>query len=272
VQRQVSLGKLRGLDPVTLEVTITEALRRPMGQLDAAALVDLLALAEVDEPPPRLRRDLASFKERMEREITDLPDGHVWQEFVDELAKLEPERVSASLRSLLSEVARAEGRVGNTAEALAPLEEAWDETPPAPFEISGQKRRVEKHEVMNSSQPLMSKRSIGIASDKPKKKRRRRGTGTGGGSGAPNRRAVPKKAPIDTEKLDFLVQTCMERLSRYKERGLAEPVLVVGVRKKAEDTYPGTSGQDVQAALKHLEESGQVKRSAGRWMVRERWG
>ena len=272
MQRQVSLGKLRGLDPVTLEVTITEALRRPMGQLDAASLVDLLALAEHEEPPARLRPDLALFKERIEREISDLPDGHVWQEFLDELARLDAERIAEGTRELLSTVARAEGRAAATAEALAPLEEVWEEIPAEPFEMSGQKRRVEKHEVMNTSESITNRKGIGIAREKPKKARRSGGAVRSGSGGAPNRRAAPRANPVDKEKLDFLVQTCLERLNRYKEAGLAENILIVGVRKKAEEQFPGTSGQDVQAALKHLEDIGRAKRSAGRWLIKGRWG
>ena len=274
MQRQLSLGNLRGKDPVTLEVTVTEALRRPMSQLDPETLVDLMALAEAEDAPSRLKKDLAAFDERMAREITDLPDGHVWIEFMDALSNLEPERIGQRLRTLLSEVARQEHRVGHTLEAIAPLEEQWAEVPAEDFEIAGKARKVEKHEVMNSSEPLMSKRSIRIANDGKKKKRKRRsggGAGRSSGSSAPNRRAAPKQTPMDIDKLEFLVQTCLARLSKYKENGLAEPVLLVGVRKQAEGEYPGTSGRDVQAALKHLEQTGKVKRSAGRWQVKQRW-
>lgn len=269
MQRRVSLGKLRGQDPITLEVTITEALRRPMSQLDAAALVDLLALAESPDAPKARRRDLAAFKQRMEHEVGDLPDGHVWNDLIEEIAELEPARVSAETRALFSRVARAEGRLPSSAEALAPLEAAWAEQEPVPFPVGGNATKVEKHRVMNQSEPLTNRKGIGIASKK-KKTPRRRSVGTGN-SGAPNRRAAPPNNPIDIDKLEYLVQLCMERLSRYGDKGLGESILMVGVRKKAEGEYPTTSGKDVQAALEHLEGQGKIKKSAGRWMVKPRW-
>lgn len=268
MQHRVGIGNLRGMDPITLEVTITEALRRPLPQLEVAALVDLYALAESDAPSKPLKRDLEQFRSRIDREIADLPDGSVWTAFVGELERLEPQRISAGFRVLLSDLVSQEGRAPSSRATLAPLQGVWAEIPAEPFVVGGGSARVEKHEVMNRSEPLTNRRGIGISESKPKKQRRSRAAS--GGSSKPKKIVVPPKT-IDLEKLAFLSERCMERLAKYRDKGLAEQILVVGVRKQAEESFPDTSSRDVVETLKHMEKQGKVKKSAGRWMVKPRW-
>lgn len=263
MQRLVRLDNLRGMDPITLEVTITDVLRRPFAQIETGTLCDLLALAEWEGAPKGLTKALAGFQERIFFEIGDLPDGEVWTEFVSVLSALDAGQVPQSLRDHLAVAADAEGRNPASARALQPLQATWAEAPPEPFNLGDKGARVEKHRVMNRPEPLGNRKSIRVADDKPK---RRRST-----TGGAKRTATPKPPTMDTDKLDFLVQTCLEKLGRYSSNGLSEAVLVVGVRKQVEDDYPGTTGPDVMTALKHLEAIGKAKKSAGRWSVPLRW-
>ena len=93
-----------------LEVTITDALRKPVGQLEPVTLADLLALAESEDAPKSIKPALVRFQERIGREIADIPDGTSWAEFVGEFRELDASRVPAWLRGVIASEAAREGR------------------------------------------------------------------------------------------------------------------------------------------------------------------
>jgi len=252
------------MDPITLEVTITDVLRRPFAQIEMGTLCDLLALAESPEAPKGLGKALAGFEERMFHEIGDLPDGRVWTELMDSLSSLPAESIPARLRAHLTAVAAAEGRAPESARVVQAAQEQWEATPPSVFTLGTQGARVEKHRVMNKPEPLGNRKSIRVAEDKPKRTRK-------ASTAKPKRTATPKPIPMDIAKLDFIVQVCLDKLGQYSSNGLSESVLVVGVRKAVEGEYPNTTGPDVKLALKHLETLGKARKSAGRWSVPLRW-
>jgi hypothetical protein len=85
--------------------------------------------------------------------------------------------------------------------------------------------------------------------------------------------APKKRAPliVDTEMHEFLIQKCIERLAPARDKGLAENILMLSVKKQAEERFPGIRGSDVDLALKVLQERKMVRRSAGRYILEGRW-
>lgn len=256
VQRRVRFDNLRGMDPVTLEVTITDVLRRPMSQIEPSTLVDLLALAEAD-PPSALGASTDRFRERIAREISDIPDGSSWVEFLGELGELPGERVPTWLRErLLADGAR-EDRAVKSAQQAADTVAGWADSPPEPFSLGKRGVRVAKAAAAARRDE-----------ERPDRVRKPRKAAGGGSSAAPKRRAPPV---LDQERQTLLLQIIQERLARYTENGLAENVLLIGVRKQAAATDSGVSGSDILAALKELESRGVVRNTARRWILERRW-
>ncbi len=268
MHRRVQLDNLRGMDPVTLEVTITDALRRPMSQLAPETLADLVALADSEVAPKALRSELERFLDRVGREIADVPDGPAWSALLDELGTVPAERMPAWLRDRVHEEAHREGRVPRTAEATEEATAHWATTEPVPFALGSRGAKVERS--TRAARPrvagsISGRRAIGKAGDKPP----RAGGGSGGGG---QRRIKAPRATVDEATLDLLIQTCTERLSSYGENGLGEQVLMVGIRKQLEDRVPDIQGRDVLKALEMMQERGLARRSAGRWKLERRWG
>lgn len=247
LQRRVHLDNLRGMDPVTLEVTITDAIRKPMAQLTPVTLADLVALAESDNAPKSLRAGLDRMLDRMGREIADVPDGAQWVELVQEVTSLDAARIPGWLRTHLVEEGHREGRDPASAEVVDEAAQGWEGTDPKPFEIgSGSAPMIRSTKAAKPSAASRSKKPV-------------------------TRRATRKADPVDEAMLEHIVQVCTDRLSRYTERGLAEQVLLVGIRKQVQSEHPHVRGTHVLAALKEMEDRGVVRKSAGRWILLRKW-
>lgn len=235
------------MDPVTLEVTITDAIRKPMAQLTPVTLADLIALAESDKAPKSLRAGLDRMLDRMGREISDVPDGPPWAEFVGEVSSLDAERVPGWLRTHLVEEGSREGRDPASAALVAKAAEGWEDTEPKAFDVgAGSAPMIRSTKAAKPSAQSRSKKPV-------------------------TRRATRKPDPVDEALIDHLIQVCSDRLSRYTERGLAEQVLMVGIRKQVQAEHPQVRGSHVLAALKEMEDRGLLRKSAGRWILLRKW-
>jgi hypothetical protein len=250
VQRRVQLDNLRGMDPVMLEVTITDALRKPLGQLEPITLADLLALAESDDAPKSLQPMLLRFQDRVGREIADIPDGGSWAEFIGELRALQAARVPAWLRGVVASEAAREGRAAATVAVAAAAAEAWADTEPEPFSLGSRAAPVTR-----------TKKTARGTTTAPKRAR----------STTARRTTARAPDPIDEIRQKYLIQKCLERLAQYEDRGLAEQILLVGIRKQAEETYPDVRGTEVLGALKTMEDRGMARKTAKRWILERRW-
>jgi hypothetical protein len=255
VQRRVRLDNLRGMDPVTLEVTVTDALRRPLGQLEPATLVDLLALGDADLPPS-LNAAASRFRDRIAREITDIPDGPPWVAFPSKLGEVNIVRVPTWLRERIAEEATRETRPPISGRQAEPLLASWVDLPPEPFALGNRGVRV-------------ARAAAAPAPDAPQEPRARRAAGEPRAAAAPKPKRV---APVlDEERAQRLIQIVQERLAHSNDGGLSEAILLISVRKQAQVTDPAVSPADVTAAIRALEARGVVKRSAGRVSLSRRW-
>ena len=234
-----------------LEVTITDALRKPVGQLEPVTLADLLALAESEDAPKSIKPALVRFQERIGREIADIPDGTSWAEFVGEFRELDASRVPAWLRGVIASEAAREGRDPATLTVANEAAAAWADTPPDPFVLGSRAAPVTRTKTT----------AKGTTTSKPKRAR----------STTTRRSTARAPDPVDEGRQQFLIQKCLERLAHYEERGLAEQILLVGIRKQAEDTYPDVRGLEIIGALQTMEERGMVRKSAKRWIIERRW-
>lgn len=255
VQRRVRLDNLRGMDPVTLEVTVTDALRRPLGQLEPATLLDLLALADA-ALPPSLMGAAERFRDRIAREITDIPDGPPWVTFLAELGEVTAARVPAWLRERIADEATRETRPPISGRQAEPLLASWVDLPPEPFALGNRGVRV-------------ARAAAPPPPDAPPEPRARRAPGEPRPAAAPKPKRV---APVlDEERAQLLIQIVQERLARSNDGGLSEAILLISARKQAQATDPAVGQADVTAAIRTLEARGVVKRSAGRVSLVHRW-
>ena len=262
--RRVHLESLRGLDPVTLDITISDVLRRPVAQLAPPTLCDLLAVAEVrEELNGPIRRSLESFAQRVARSVLDIPDGGAWKEFIDELAEVEGPNAPASLRDILrSEVERGtrDAKATQLAESLL---DTWNEHEPEAWHFGKGTAKIQRPEPAEA--PVRRRRVSGGAARSSR-------AGATGTSSRPARTARPKKVQIvDQERVDFLKQMCVERLATYAGKGLAPNILVAGVQHRARSTYTDLQPSEVHDALKRLEQDGRIELRAKRWVLTRQW-
>jgi len=243
-RRQIHIDDLRNTDPKTLEVVIQEAIRKPIGQLSLQTLVDLVALAEVEDLPRGVARDLAAFAGRVAQEIADLPDGSVLADFIDGLDKIDATQVPAALRDYVGREADREGREELGRKKAQALVATWGEVEPTPVTLSEDEAKIQRAEAVEPS-------------DDGDKKSSRRKT-------AKKRRPRPQAA-VDPDRERWLSERIMTKLALYREAGLAENVLVAGLRHEGKEQYPDLMAWEITRALKTLAEAGQVRHSAGRW-------
>src|SRR5262249_22819788 len=78
VNRRVRVLPMRGSDSTLLEVQLPDLLRRPLGQIAAVNVMDLVALSEATGVPKSLERGLAGFVEGLGRRLADIPKGRSW--------------------------------------------------------------------------------------------------------------------------------------------------------------------------------------------------
>ncbi len=259
MSRRVPVQEIRGSDPTLLEVQLSEMLRRPLGQLHPANVMDLIELATTEGRPRSLDRGLQAFVPKMAREIADIPNGPPFREFLDELRELPGERVPHQFREILAAEADREGRTdeGLVADLLA----LWAGEEPAPFEMGVRRARVVRTERRaprgSSSEP----------SSAPRERTRQAGRA---GSAAP-RASRAGSSTADDGRLDLIRDLCLEKLARASENGLGEPILLAGVRHQVKDQYPDVKPAEILAVLRSLKDGNQVRYSAGRWSLAARF-
>ncbi|TVQ90108.1 MAG: hypothetical protein EA397_14250 [Deltaproteobacteria bacterium] len=254
MHRRVRLDNLRGMDPVTLEVTITDVLRKPMGQIEPITLVDLLALATA-ELPASLRPAIRRFCDRIAREIADIPDGASWSAFLAEIDELPPERIPPWLREQLQLEAAREDRPPVSIERLQASLERWSAVAPEPFNLGTRGIKVARRAAAPP------------ASSAPPKRRSRASSGPRASTSSRSR--APKQAE-DPERQLLISQTVQERLAKYAAKGLAEFALLKSVPMQIASEQPGVTGAEVLAVLRDLEGKGIVRRTSGRWLLADR--
>jgi hypothetical protein len=248
--RRVHLDNLRSSDPVTLEIVVQEALRRPLVQLSAETIADMVALAEVESLPKALKRAFAGFADRTAPEIADLPSGEPIGEFLEELEAVDPAKVPRKLR----EVMAAEGqglRLLVERERILNLVARWSDTPPEPV-VLGQGRGPVIHRMRTAQAPVEPKAKPtprGDRSDEPVKKAK----------------PVPRPKLVDEDRHKWITDLLLDRLADYLEQGLREDVLIAGVRHRARAEYPDITAPEITGILRELQDASRVRHAAGRW-------
>jgi hypothetical protein len=254
LSRKVHLDTLRSCDPVTLEVTVAEPLRRPLVQLSGQTIADLIALKDVEALSKSLRRGFALFADRVIPELADLPLADLVI-LLDELEALEPSIIPVELRDAL--YVESEERDEVVRARMKALVDGWRLVPPAPI-VLGKGKPPVIHRVRNHD----------ADADQAARRRERRPI-MGSGSERPPREAkIPREKPVklvDVDRVNWLNEILLERLSDYLEQGLREDVLVAGVKHRARADYPDLTPVEILTALRELQDNNRVKHSAGRW-------
>lgn len=254
---RLNLGSIRGMDALSLEITVQNALRRPIGGVDPASLADLLALAELGGFSATIDPGLEAFVARMASEIADLPTD-VFTTLVTELDELGAARIPNSLRGhVITEVER-ESRAVALA-AVAPVAKAWSDTEPEPFPLGGSTPRVARATEAKRNDARFK------GSTAPRGEPATTTTATKRASKKPNTRTLDLTSSEDVDKDRYIEQSCLERLAGVSEKGLLEAVILAGVRHGARSRYPELGGYEVKAALTRLQKRGAARFSAGRW-------
>ncbi|MCB9758672.1 MAG: hypothetical protein H6739_02430 [Alphaproteobacteria bacterium] len=259
--RKAKVAGLRTADGMTLMVLTQDVLRRPLVQLHVQTLSDLLALAECEGLPKPLTRDLARFSEQMFRELRDLPDGGLFEGFLDELAEVDPSHIPDAFRLELAARAEEEALAEGARERLASLVEAFEDTPHDPPQpgTASRKVRVQRADVPDSHKA-------------PDERRRRRTTtrsSSSGGASEGRTRAPTPTSQKDERREQWIREDVLDRLSSYGSTGLKEAILIAGARHRA--PFKDLAGDEVTAVLRKLGREGVVKHSAGRWSMKGRW-
>ena len=244
--KRAHIEGLRKSDPITLSVLVQDLVRKPLVGLDPRSLADLFALAGEETLPTDLRRDLRKFQDQMIREIADLPDGHVLQEWLEDLLVVDASRFPSSFRDAV--VARGEDialKPASTA-LLLRVEEHFAGTAASAVEITEvAATRVQKGPDVLSPQAKKARAQSG----------ERRSTG----------RAVSK----DPARGQWIRADLIERLQNYGSRGLKQAMLVAGAKHRA--PWDDLKDAEILAVLRELERLGKVKRSTNRWALSGRW-
>lgn len=256
MHRRLPRQPLRGSDSTLLEVQLQNLLRRPFVQLDAQNALDLLALAESEDRPKSVARQLEQYVERCANELADLPASGL-TELLAEVEGIAHELIPATFRGW---IAREAERTDREAAPLRALVERWAATEPTPFVIGQRHAKVQR---ASAAPPPVEPVRRGVGERATRE------------PAAPKAPAPPKLPAIglDDETRTLLERICMERLNGATETGLAETVLVAGVRHRAKaDGHGEVSMADVTAVLRGLKATNRVRFSAGRWMsTARRW-
>ena len=243
--KRAHIEGLRKSDPITLSVLVQDLVRKPLVGLDTRSLSDLFALADQETLPVDLLRDLRKFREQMLREIADLPDGHVLQDWLEEFLGFSAERVPGVLRAAL--IGRSEDR-GIRPDTLALLE------------------RVESHFAQQAAAGVeIVQRAVKTVQKGPdvlspeERKRRRAATGA---------KRVPRTV-ADPAREKWIRADVLERLENYGSRGLKQAMLVAGSKHRS--PWEDLKDAEILAVLRDLERSGKVQKSTNRWAIKGRW-
>ena len=262
MNRRVPSLPLRGSDPTLLEVQLSELLRRPIGQIALVNVMDLIELANTPGRPRSLDRALHAFVDGVRRQVADIPKGRSWEDFLEDLNQLSGRQVPLAFRTMLAMEAEEPERAGTRVRAML---ERWEPEPPDAFSLNTTAARIQRAEMVQPRAPA----------SEPSSAPRERGEGRArtpreskpAAPKAPGAAAGRAKPVVDIDRRDFIVGQCLERLARTSDKGLAETVLVAGVRHAAREAYADLTPLDVTTVLKQLKESNRVRYSAGRWAL-----
>ncbi len=246
MSRRVPVQRLRGSDPVLLEVQIQDLLRRPFAQLEPLNALDLLALAELPNAPASVRTELDDYRRRSRIEISDIPAGRSWAEFVEELRTLTAERVPETFRTWMTEELE---RPDRTSPDLAEWLSAWAPVPPLPFEVGARGAKVTRARAEPPAPTVVQKA------------RAQRPT-----AAAPR----PEPTDADRERRQAIRAVAIDRIDDSGENGLQEAVLTAGIRFRLRDRFPLLPPQEIQSVLAEIKASGRARWTAGRYLRRGR--
>lgn len=250
MRRGVPLQNLRGSDITTLEIQIQDLVNKPLGQVATANIADLCALSELADLPGRISRKLEGYPRKVGREVSDLPSS-LLDGFLADLEGLAPARVPSTLREVFVAEAERTSRNNNERERIGKLQEGWLENAPEPFRIAAPPPR-----------PVVQRASAAP----PRESSARRASGGADRTA----RAAPTPRPkvvMDERKVAWIRDTVLDRLADAFEGGLAESVLIAGVRHRARDMWPDMQGHEVKSVLNDLASMGRARQSAGRWRL-----
>ena len=251
--RRLHLDDLRHCDPVTLDIQVQEPLRRPIVQLSAATIADMVALSEIESLSRLLRQRLVAFTERMSREVVDLPNGEPVESFLTELGELAPERVPTAVREAVAHEATRDSRADGVRAHASELVTRWSGTPPVAAAPGTSKPKIQRMTPIEAPEDKPKRTPAHMREEVPRE---------------PTPKAAPRVAPVkvvDEDRRKMLVELCLDRLTDYREQGLKEDVLVAGIRHRARTEYADVSPLEIVGVLKELQEVGRVRHSAGRW-------
>lgn len=257
MNRHVPVQPLRGSDLTLLEVTLPEMLKRPLGAVAPVNVMDLIELARTEGRPRGLDRALQAFVDGVRRQVSDIPNGRSWEQYLDELAELSGRQVPLAFRAMLEDEMQLPERA---APRIREILDKWGAEDPDPFPLGVRTARVQRAEMVKPRE---------LAPEPSSAPRERSGRGGRTAPPASARAASPPKPkPVeDIARRDFVVEQAIERLARVGEKGLAEMVLVAGIRHAGAETYPDLTPVEITGVLKTLRDAKRVRNSAGRWMI-----
>ena len=232
---RVTIQGLRSSDSASLSVLVQDVLHLPMSQIEPSCLMDLMALAEVqDQLPKQLGSDLSEFASRVVRELTDLPDGPPLAQFCVDLQALDASSVPANIREGVHALTQ-ERSSTEASGAIAALLGSLEGTDP---------EKVTLPETAPDGSAEV-KTTVVAAKAAPKKKRRR-------------------STIVDDERADWISEDVLPRVIKYGNRGLKEHVIVAGSRHRS--PFKDLTEAEVLAVLRRMKREGRIRHSAGRWM------
>jgi len=244
-RQRIHIDKLRSADPRTLEILVQDAVRKPIAQISAATVCDLIALSEVADLPKSLARDLSSFSFRAGQEIADLPDGGPLQEFVEDLDAVHATRVPKALRSHVVREATRDDREPIGRARVTALVSRWQGTEPEVVVLGTVAPKIHRAPAVEHEEPIKAHEKVVRArAAKPE----------------------PKPRPVaDPDREKWLADAILARLARYREAGLAEAVLVAGLQAEGRASYPDLAPFEIKRVLESLATTGKVRRNVSRW-------
>jgi len=257
--RRLPVQPLRGSDPTLLEIQLSDMVRRPIGQIAPVNIMDLVELAATEGRPMALDKALQAFVEGVGRQVTDIPKGRSWEDYLTELEELQGRQVPLRFREMLAAETTRDNRAAPRVQALL---ERWAAEAPEPFALGLTKAKVTRAAEM----PIVR---MGDGTGAPRE-RSERSSKTPRAPGAPRPAPRPKMVQ-DIDRFAFVRDQLVERLARATEHGLDEKVLVAGVRHAARGSYPDLTPVEVTGILKQMKDGNMVRFSAGRWSLHTRF-
>lgn len=254
----VPVVNLRGLDLTSLEIQIQDMVSKPLGQIALVNVADLFALAEMTDLPARISKRLPGYTGNVARAMADVPNGASFQAVLEELSQIPAAQVPETFRAMLVAESLRVGRTETERIRLGELIEQWAATEPAvwrPAEAKAAAPRVMRAPMAEPA-PERASRAVQAAEATVSAARQR-------ASGAP-----AKAGPaVDLARVQWILDTTLERLANGGESGLAEAVVVAGITHRAKGRYDDLKPQEIRDALRELLKRGRARTSAGRWKL-----